>query len=57
MSIANLPEPILITRAEALHRLANALLHEPILAVDTEFEQPACVPGAGVFDPVLDARA
>jgi len=36
MSIADLPAPILITRAEALHRLANALLHEPILAVDTE---------------------
>lgn len=36
MSIADLPEPILITSAEALHRLANVLLHEPILAVDTE---------------------
>jgi len=36
MSIADLPAPILITRAEALHRLANALLHEPSLAVDTE---------------------
>jgi len=36
MSNEQLPDPILITRQRALHRLAEALLHEPILAVDTE---------------------
>lgn len=36
MSKEHLPDPILITRQRALHRLAEALMHEPILAVDTE---------------------
>lgn len=36
MSNKQLPDPILITRPAALHRLAEALYHERILAVDTE---------------------
>ncbi|MGW8250772.1 MAG: ribonuclease D [Anaerolineales bacterium] len=36
MSNEQLPEPILIKRQQALHRLAESLLHERILAVDTE---------------------
>lgn len=36
MSNKPLPDPILITRSAALHRLADALRHESILAVDTE---------------------
>jgi ribonuclease D len=36
MSNENLPDPILITRPAALHRLAEALHRERFLAVDTE---------------------
>lgn len=36
MKQANLPDPIFIARPVALERLANALIEEPIVAVDTE---------------------
>ncbi len=36
MSTSRLPDPILITRPAALHRLAEALMHETVVAVDTE---------------------
>ena len=36
MTPANLPAPIFIARPAALQRLANSLIEEPIIAVDTE---------------------
>jgi len=36
MPVEKLPDPILITRPPALHRLVRELLREPIVAVDTE---------------------
>jgi ribonuclease D len=36
MTPANLPDPIFIARPAALQRLANSLIEEPIVAVDTE---------------------
>lgn len=36
MTPANLPAPIFIARPAALQRLANSLINEPIVAVDTE---------------------
>jgi ribonuclease D len=36
MTNTDLPTPIFIARSAALNRLANSLLHEPVVAVDTE---------------------
>lgn len=36
MDSTSLPQPILITKPEALDQLVNQLANEPILAVDTE---------------------
>ncbi len=36
MSSKSLPKPVMITRRQALMKMANRLANEPILAVDTE---------------------
>ena len=36
MGHKSLPKPIIITRPQALSKMANRLVNEPILAVDTE---------------------
>jgi ribonuclease D len=49
MDSTSLPQPILITRSEALDQLVNQLANEPILAVDTEsnslyaFKEQVCL--------------
>jgi hypothetical protein len=36
MLVAELPAPVLVTRADALHDMVTQLVQEPVVAVDTE---------------------
>ena len=53
MDLVDLPRSTLISRPQSLRKLTDTLAQELILAVDTEFEQPVCLPGESVPYPVF----